>query len=129
MVSNELCLSLLIHAFDWIEGTGEFALESLACLNNLSHNLFTLHLRHTWAKRIVSQVTADSDTSRLDHSSVSSIERWALELCVVHVADVASALCVTMILLNDLIHEWCEGGVRVMRASINADARVDILAS
>ena len=48
---------------------------------------------------------------------------------MVHIADVASALCVTMILLNDLIHEWSKGGVRVMRASINADARVDILAS
>ena len=48
---------------------------------------------------------------------------------MVHVADVTCTLGVAMVLLNDLIHKWSKGCVRVMRASIDTDARVDILAS
>lgn len=44
VVSNELFLSCFFHAFNRIEGTGEFALKCLASLNDLSHNLFALHL-------------------------------------------------------------------------------------
>ena len=48
---------------------------------------------------------------------------------MVHVAHVTCTLCMTMVLFNDLIHEWSKCCVRVMRASIDTDARVDILAS
>ena len=129
MVSNELCLSCLIHAFDRVEGTGKLALESLASLNNLSHDLFSLHLRDTWAKWIIGQVATNSDACRLDHSSISFFKGWALELSMVHVADVASTLRMPVILLYDPIHEWSKSCVRVMRACIDTDTRVNILAS
>ena len=41
---------------------------------------------------------------------------------MVHVTDMFGALGVTMVLLNDLVHQGSECSVRVMGASIDTDS-------
>ena len=75
-----------------------------------------------WAKRELCQVTADSDACRLDHSGISSGERRAAKLCVIHVADMLCSLCMAVIFKNNFVHEGSECSVRVVGAGINTNA-------
>ena len=52
-----------------------------------------------------------------------------MELRGIHVGDMLIGRTVTMIVLNDPIKEVLEGGVGVLGASIDADARVEVLTS
>ena len=54
-------------------------------------------------------------------------ERWAVKSVVVHGRNVLVSWLMTVISLDDLVHEWSEGIVRVVRTSINTDARVSPL--
>ena len=82
----------------------------------------TLFTGDSRAKREVCEITADTDSSRFDHSSVFRSEGRALKLPIVHVADVASVLSVTMILFNDTVHQGSKGFIRLMTAGVNADS-------
>ena len=114
MISNELLLLLWGHGSKRIEGTSKFSLKAIASLDNLLLNLISLFLSDARSKRISRQVTTYSDASRLDHFSVFWIERWALKLGMVHVTDVTSSFGMSMVMLNDLVHHWCKGSIRIM---------------
>ena len=47
----------------------------------------------------------------------------------VHVANMLSLLGMSMILLNNLVKQVCECGVRVMRPSVDSNTRVSVLAA
>ena len=111
VVSNQLILLFRSHCSERIEGTGELTLESVASLNNLLLNLIALFSSDTWTKRIVFEITSNSDTGRLDHRSVLSREWWALKFGVIHITDVLGTLGMTVVLLDDLVHHWSESSV------------------
>ena len=114
VVSDQLVLLRFGHGAERIESTGELSLELAASLNNLLLNLVSLFSRDTWAKRIVCQVTSNSDSGGLDHGCVLGREWWALKFGVVHVTDVASTLGMAVVLLDDLVHQGGKGSVGVM---------------
>ena len=122
MVSDELLTGGLIHAVERVELTGELTLEGVASLSDLLHDLITLFVGDTGAKRVVSKVTADTDTGGVDKGSLFLRERRAVELGGVHVGDVLVAGLVTVVVLDDSVEELVEGSVRVHGASVAADA-------
>ena len=122
VVSNQLILLSFGHAAEGIESTSKLSLESVAGLYNLLLNGNTLLTGDSRAQREVSEVAADTDSSRFDHSSVFWREGRALQLPVVHIADVASVLSVTMVLFNNTVHQRSEGFIGLMTACIDTDS-------
>jgi hypothetical protein len=52
-----------------------------------------------------------------------------LKLLKVHITHVLCLFAMAMILLNDMIEELSEMGVTIVAASVDANARVDVLAA
>jgi hypothetical protein len=127
MVVDELVLSGLIHALERVEGTLEVIIEDLGGLDDVVHDLKSLILGDTRAERIVSEVSADSDTGGVDHGSILLGELSILEALAGHVRLVLISGLVTVVLLNDEIKELVELGVRIVGAGIETDARVEVL--
>jgi hypothetical protein len=129
VVLDELGLSLLVHALEGVEGTLEIALEGLESWNNLVHDLESLLLGKSGAKREVSEVTADSDSGRNDHSGILSGQGRSVKLLGVHIGNVLGTLSVLVVVLNNLVEEGSKDLVAVVRASIDTDAGIGVLAS
>ena len=98
-------------------------------MNNFLLNFISLIISNSWSKWVFSQVTANSDSGRLDHGSILRSKRWAVKFGVIHVTDVASTLGVTVILFNDFVHQRSKSSVRIMRAGVDTDSGVDVLTS
>lgn len=89
--------------------------------DDLSLNLDSLLLGDLGAKRVLSEVTANSNTGGVDQLVLIGRESGAVQLGEVHVGNMLISLAVTMIILNNSIKERSEGVVRVVRTSINTD--------
>ena len=85
MIGSELVALGFGHRAERVVSTCKLSLESVACLNDLLLNLITLLTSNARAKGVVSEVTTNTDTSRLDHSGIFSGEWRALKLGVVHI--------------------------------------------
>ena len=85
MVSGELVTLSLAHGTKGIEGSSKITLKSIASLHNLLLNLVALFFSDSRSKGIISEITANTDTSRFDHSGIFRREGRALELSVVHI--------------------------------------------
>ena len=111
VVGDQLVLLRLGHGTERIESTGELSLELAASLDNFLLNLVSLLSRDSWTKRIAYQVTSHSNSSRLDHGCIQCREWWAPKFGVVHVTFVSITLGMSMVLLNDLVHQRPKGSV------------------
>ena len=129
MVIDELSLDLLGHIVKRVEGSLKITFKSGASLNDSLHNLVALLVADTGSKRESSDISSNSDSSRLDESGTFSTERRAVELGVVHVGDVAVRRSMTMVIHDDLIKELLEGEVGVLGTSVDTDAGVEVLAA
>jgi len=129
VVVDELLLNSRVHTVERVEGTLKVTFEFVASGSNLGHDFDTLFVGDTGSEGNVLQVSADSDTGRLDHGSLFLRERRALKLAGVHVDDVGVGGAMGVIFLDDSIEEIAEGGVRILRTSVAADARVNVLAA
>ena len=129
MILDELLLGVLIHALEGIEGTLEVTLEGVKGLNNLVHDVESLLLGESGSKREVSEVSADSDSSGDNHSSLVLGKGRCLELLRVHVRNVLGALSMLVVVLNDSVKEGSKDCVGVVRASVATDAGVGVLAA
>ena len=127
VIIDELLLSCLVHSLERVEGTLEVTIEGLARLNDLVHDLETLLLGDAGAERIAVEVSSDTNTRRVDHLGVLRAEVNILEALGVHVRRVSISLLVTVIVLDDLIEQVAEGGVGIVRASVETDAGVEVL--
>lgn len=67
VIINQLLLSVMIHALEWVERTLQVTFEGVAGLDNVVHNLKALLLSDTRAERESSEVAADTDPGRQDH--------------------------------------------------------------
>lgn len=129
VVSNQLLLSFSIHAIEGVELASKVTFKGVASLHDLIHDIVTLLVGDTRAKRVISKVAAHTDACRVDESCFFLRERWAVQFISVHVRDVFVAGLVTMVLLNDLIKELAEDSIGVLRASVAADTRVNVLSA
>ena len=86
-------------------------------------------LGEAWTQRVISEVPANPDPGRNDHSSVFGRERRGLELGSIHVRDMFGALSVLVVVQDDFVHEGSEHSVGVVGPSVNANARVGVLAA
>jgi hypothetical protein len=89
--------------------------------NNLSLNFLSLLSGDSGAKRVLSEVSANTDTGGVDHSILISRESGAVQLSVVHVTHVLISGFVAVIFINYFIEERSEGVVRIVRTSVNTD--------
>jgi len=124
VVFDKLLLSILVHAGQRVVSSLELTFERLESLNGSLFNSVTLFFGDTGAERVVSKVTADTDTSRFDHLGLILRKRGGIKLGAVHVGHMFSILGVTMVVKNDLVHERSEVGVTFVRASIDTNTRV-----
>ena len=85
MIGSELVALGFGHRAERVVCSSKLALEGIACLNNLLLNFVALLASYSWAKREVSEVTTNTNSSRLDHRGIFSREWRALKLGVVHV--------------------------------------------
>jgi hypothetical protein len=129
VVLDELLLSILVHALEGVEGTLEVTFEGLEGRHNLVHDLESLLLGESGSKREVSKVTADSDSCRNDHSGIVTSDGRSVELLGIHIRDVHSVLAVLVVVLNNQIEEGSKGLVGIVRASIDTNAGVGVLAA
>ena len=129
MIVNELLLGGLVHAVKRVERASEVALEIGASLGDLRHDFVALLVGDARSKRDIGQVSADTDTSGFDHSGALLVERRADQGRSIHVGDMGVRWAVLVVVLDNLVEEVGESGVRVGRACIATDARVDVLAA
>lgn len=129
MVLDELVLGFLVHSLEGIELAREVALKGLKSLDDLVHDLKSLGLGKSGAKREVSEVSADSDSSGDDHSSLIFGKGRGNELLSIHVRNVFSVLSVLVVVLNDLVEEGSECLVGVVRAGVATNAGIGVLGS
>ena len=127
MVLDELFLGLLIHTLEGIELASEVSLEGLECLGDLGHDLKSLSLGKCGSKGEVSEVSADSDSSGDDHSSLILGKGRGNELLSIHVRNVLGVLSVLVIVFNDLVKEGSEGLVGVVGTGVATNAGVSVL--
>lgn len=129
MVLDELVLGFLVHSLEGIELAREVALKGLKSLDDLVHDLKSLGLGKSGAKREVSEVSADSDSGGDDHSSLIFGKGRGNELLSIHVRNVFSVLSVLVVVLNDLVEEGSECLVGVVRAGVATNAGIGVLGS
>ena len=129
VISNQLLLIFSTHTVKWVELALEVTIELVAGLDDFTHNRIALPIGDARAERVVSQVTTNTDPRGLDKSGAFLREWWAIEFGVVHVGDVTISRAMAVILLDDVVEEIFEGGVRLLRASVDTDTRVDVLAA
>lgn len=127
MVSDELVLSCFIHSFERIESTLEIIIEVLSGFNNDVHDLESLILRDTWAKRVSCEVSSNTDTGGVDHGLLSFSERGVCETFGVHISLVGIIDTMTVIIFNDSVKEFVEFGVGRVRTSVEANTRIEVL--
>jgi hypothetical protein len=134
MISSELLLLVSGQVSKRVVLTLKFSCELREGSNNLALNFISLLSGDSWAEGVLSEVSANSDTSGVDHLVLIGRESRAVELGEVHVWDMLVLLGVAVILVDDLVEEGSEGIVRIVRSSINTNtwvgpfaARVDSL--
>lgn len=85
VVLNEFFLILFAHAFKRVEFSCEVTFEGVKGTHDLVHDFKSLCLGKTRSERVISKVSADSDTGGDDHLGILFSEGRGLELGGVHV--------------------------------------------
>ena len=129
MIGNELLLLTICHGLKRVIFTLKLTSELIKSGNDELLDLSSLGWSDAGSERIGSKVSCNSDSSRVDHLVLIWWECWAFKMGMIHIRDVLVSWLVTVISLNDLVHEWSEGIVGVMRASIDTDTRFSPLAT
>jgi len=111
MIFNQLCSLIISQRTQRVESTSKFSIKFVACFDNLCFYFISLLFCDGGAQRIVFKITTNSNTSRNDHGGIFFREWWALKLSVVHVTRVNGTLGMTMVLFDDLVHQWSKSCV------------------
>ena len=127
VIVDQLLLVLLGHTLKWVELTLEVALEGVACLNNLVHDLKSLLLGDTWTKWVTGKVSSNSNSSGDDHGAVLLGELSVLDALRGHLGGVRGVLTVAVVLLDDLVKKLLELLVSIVGAGVETNARIEVL--
>ena len=126
MIFDELFLVLGAHALQWVELSFEVSFESVASLDDLVHDFKSLLLADSWAKRVVSEISANSDSCGVDHGGFFLVEISVFELLGVHVRLMLILWTVAVVFLSDSVEKFVEFGVCMVGSSIETDSRVKV---
>lgn len=129
MIINKLLSDLVVHAGKWVELAFEVIRESIAGLNDLSHDFLSLIVCDARSKGEISQVATHTNTGALDHLGFILRELWAIEAVAVHFRDVLVRDLVAVVGLNQWVKELAELRVRAVRAGVKTNAGVNVLAA
>ena len=88
MVSNELITVGIRHGAEGEVLALELSSELVQGRDDLLLDFTALLGSDSGAKRVISKVTSHADSSRVDHFVLIGREVWAIQLGVVHAADV-----------------------------------------
>ena len=124
MIGNELLLILLAHTVQWVELSFEVTFEGVASLHNLLHDLKSLGLGDTWTKWVVSKISSNSDSSRVDHLRLLLSEISVLESLSRDVRNVFGIWTVLVVVLDNLIEKLVELGIGIVRSSVDSNTGV-----
>jgi len=127
VVSDELVTLLVGHGLKRVVLALELTGEGVKSGDDLALKSLTVSTADGGTERVLSRVTGNTDTGRVDHLVLIWGEVRAVEVSVVHVDDVLVGGLVAVVGLDDLVHERSEVIVRLMRASIDTDAGVSPL--
>ena len=122
VVRNKLLLLTLGHGGERVVLTLELTGELVESRDDLALNFTALLSCDTSAQGVVSEITGDTDSSRVDHSVLIGREVGASQLGVVHVRDVLGIWSVSVILRDDLVEERSEGVVALVATSVDTNA-------
>ena len=129
MIGDKLFLLGIGHGLEGeifsLKITGEFVKSGNDELLDVS-SLLGGNASSEW---VGSEVSGNSDSSGVDHLVLIWWESWAFKVLEVHVRDVLVSGLVSVIRLNDSVHEWSEGIVRVVGSSIDTNTGVGPLAT
>ena len=122
MVVNELLSILLGERIERVILTLQLTVELGKSLGDLGLNLSSsLILEKTWAKWEFSQVSSNSNSSGLDHLGLLWWEVWSVEHNFRVLSWVVVSFLVTVIVLDNLVHQWGEHTVGIMTSSVDTD--------
>jgi len=122
VVRNKLLLLTLGHGGERVVLTLELTGELVESRDDLALDFTALLSSNTSAQGVVSEITGDTDSSRVDHSVLIGREVGASQLGVVHVRDVLGIWSVSVILRDDLVEERSEGVVALVATSVDTNA-------
>jgi len=109
VIINQLLSILLGEGIERVILTLQLTVELRKCLCDLGLNLSSSLIREkTWAKWELSQVSSNSDSSGLDHLGLLWWEVWSVEHNFRVFSWVVVSFLVTVIVFDNLVHEWCE---------------------
>jgi hypothetical protein len=129
MIGNESITLGISHGFKRVVGSLEFAGKVAKSSDDLFFECLAIRTGDRGTKGVLSRVTGNTDTGRVNHLVFISGEVGATQVSVVHVDNVLVCGLVTVIRLNDLVHEGSEVVVRFVRASIHTNTRVGPLST
>ena len=121
---DESVLVSLAHALQWVELSLKVSFESVTCLYNFVHDLKSLLLGNTWAKRIIGKISSNSDSSGVDEGGLLLGEISVLKSIRSHIRDVLGVFVMLVIVENDLVEKLLELSVSIVRSSIDTNARI-----
>ena len=124
-----MLLLLRCHRAKRVVSSGKLTSEISEGLLGIHLDLVALLTSNAGSKRELSQVSSNTNTSALYHLRVFGGEGRALELLIVHIADVESFLVVSVVGLDHRIEQISELRVTSVTASIAPNARVSVLAT
>jgi len=127
VVIDELLLGGGCHALEWVESSLKVTFEGFASSDDLGHDLVSLFLGNTRTKRVVSQVSSNSDSSGVDHSGFVFSKFSVFNTVSGHVRGVLSFRSVLVVVGDALVEELVEACVSVLRTGIDTNSRVLIL--
>ena len=124
MVGNQLLLFFFSHFGEGVVLALELAFKSVESSDDLLLDGKALLAVDGGAEWEFCEVTSDTDAGRVNHFVFIWREVWAVELRVIHGADMLIVGAMTMVGLDDSVHEWSEVIVTLMGASVDADSGV-----
>ena len=122
MVINKLLLISFGHGCKRVVSTLKFPFKFVQSGHNIIFYVISLTFRNSWSQREIGEVSSNSDTGRDNIAFLVFSEFWAVQFGVIHVANVAVILSVSMVVLDDLVKKIIETVVSIMTSSVNTDS-------
>ena len=121
VIVDKLLLSSWFHALERIESSLKITFEGLASSDNLCHDFVSLFFGNSWAERVVSQVSSNSDSCGVDHSGIVFSKFSVFNTVSGHVGGVSGSWFVFVVVGDALVEKLVEAFVSVMRAGIDTN--------
>jgi hypothetical protein len=124
MVIDELLALSVGHLAERVVLSLELAIESREASDDLLLNFSSLLSSDCSSERVVSEVTSNTNSGRVDHFVLVGWEVGASKLGVIHVHDVLVRRRVSVVVRDDLVEQRSKSVETFVTASVNTDSGV-----